>query len=200
MSRPLLPGLLLAALLAPGLAEAACGDLVIDVGEQCDDGNTDPDDGCGPTCLFEPGVSNACSASDVDITLSSPTVLNTYWAAPAAESSIAQGATSITLGARRGDATPIQAGDRLMIIQMQGAEIDPGESDDVDDPYGDGAGPNDRSGFLDNANFTAGTYEIVLAAGPESGGVVPIYGRGVGDGTEHAYTNSRVVTATQGYH
>lgn len=33
---------------------AACGDLVIDPGEQCDDGNVLPGDGCSATCTLEP--------------------------------------------------------------------------------------------------------------------------------------------------
>ena len=35
-----------------------CGDSVVQdtCGEQCDDGNLDPDDGCSPICLVEPGL------------------------------------------------------------------------------------------------------------------------------------------------
>jgi len=33
----------------------ACGDSVVGRGETCDDGNTEPDDGCSPTCRVEPG-------------------------------------------------------------------------------------------------------------------------------------------------
>lgn len=33
---------------------AACGDLVADPGEQCDDGNLVPGDGCSATCILEP--------------------------------------------------------------------------------------------------------------------------------------------------
>ena len=35
---------------------AHCGDGVVDAGEQCDDGNFDPCDGCSPTCVVETGV------------------------------------------------------------------------------------------------------------------------------------------------
>ncbi len=33
----------------------ACGNGVLQIGEACDDGNTEPDDGCSPTCTLEPG-------------------------------------------------------------------------------------------------------------------------------------------------
>ena len=35
-----------------------CGDSTVQTscGEECDDGNLDPDDGCSPTCLVEPGL------------------------------------------------------------------------------------------------------------------------------------------------
>ena len=37
-----------------GIAQpAVCGDGVVDVTEECDDGNTDPGDGCSSTCLIE---------------------------------------------------------------------------------------------------------------------------------------------------
>ena len=34
---------------------ALCGNAVIESGEQCDDGNPNPADGCGATCMIEPG-------------------------------------------------------------------------------------------------------------------------------------------------
>lgn len=33
-----------------------CGDSIVSPGEQCDDGNLNPDDCCSPTCSFEPGA------------------------------------------------------------------------------------------------------------------------------------------------
>jgi cysteine-rich repeat protein len=38
-----------------GSASALCGDTVVDLGEQCDDGNVEDGDCCGSTCQFEPG-------------------------------------------------------------------------------------------------------------------------------------------------
>ena len=46
---------------APPVIDApTCGDGVIEAGEQCDDGNAAPGDGCGATCRIEPGW--VCSA------------------------------------------------------------------------------------------------------------------------------------------
>jgi MYXO-CTERM domain-containing protein len=44
---------------------AACGDGEVDVGEQCDDGNRDSDDGCSASCIDEltAGGGGCCSAS-----------------------------------------------------------------------------------------------------------------------------------------
>jgi cysteine-rich repeat protein len=55
----------LAALLVLGFASramAVCGDGILDAGEQCDDGNTLPNDCCSPTCQIEP-ASTICRAS-----------------------------------------------------------------------------------------------------------------------------------------
>src|SRR5512139_2879322 len=42
-------------------ASAACGDTVVDVDEQCDDGNTLADDCCSSTCQFEaPNYTTPC--------------------------------------------------------------------------------------------------------------------------------------------
>lgn len=35
------------------LVQCVCGDKTVGAGEQCDDGNTTPGDGCSPTCAFE---------------------------------------------------------------------------------------------------------------------------------------------------
>lgn len=44
-----------------------CGDGTVDIGEECDDGNLDPQDGCGPGCVLErcgDGVAHAGEACD----------------------------------------------------------------------------------------------------------------------------------------
>ncbi|UOR04584.1 T9SS type A sorting domain-containing protein [Hymenobacter aerilatus] len=70
------------------------------------------------------------------------------------------GATAIVVGAATGDTkTNIAVGDLLLIIQMQGADIDASNTD----AYGDGVVGGGASGYLRNASFTAGTYEYVVA-------------------------------------
>lgn len=87
---------------------------------------------------------------------SAGTVVNTYYPGVGTTSA---GATSITLGASSGSATTISAGDLLLVIQMQGAEIDSTNTG----AYGDGVGGDPGSGNLNNASFTAGLYEYVVA-------------------------------------
>ena len=91
-------------------------------------------------------------------------VINTYYPGT---SSVSAGATSIPVGSSSGSATQIAAGDLLLIIQMQDADI----SYSNDSGYGgSGAG----SGYT-NLNRT-GYYEYAVAAGAVSGGYVSITG------------------------
>ncbi|MBT8098875.1 MAG: hypothetical protein KJO82_03955, partial [Gammaproteobacteria bacterium] len=134
-----------------------------------------------------------CPASPDTITITSQQTVNTYYPGTA---SVTAGATSIPVGSPRGS-TPIVAGDTLLIIQMQGAEIDTGDAETADGPYGDGPGNNDRSGNLSN-NFVAGRYEYVVATGPVSGGSVPIEGELPGSGLQFDYTYRAAPTAVAG--
>jgi uncharacterized repeat protein (TIGR01451 family)/fimbrial isopeptide formation D2 family protein len=126
-------------------------------------------------------------------------IINTYYAG-ATNTTVAAGATSIPVGAinPNGATTPIAAGDLLLIIQMQGADIDASNTDS----YGNGVsgGGNDSnasvspattgaSGNLNNTNFIAGNYEYVVATGPVSGGSIPIQGTN-GGGLINSYSNT----------
>jgi uncharacterized repeat protein (TIGR01451 family) len=78
------------------------------------------------------------------------------------------GTTTLTLGAQSGDTTAVGVGDKLLIVQMQGAGINTSDNN----CYGDGLGPctdtntraigSDRAqGHLVDVDFTAGRYEYV---------------------------------------
>ena len=62
--------------------------------------------------------------------VSGPQVINTYYPGAA---SVFAGDTSIQVGTPRGGA-PIAAGDTLLVIQIQGAEIDTGDAEAAGGP------------------------------------------------------------------
>jgi LPXTG-site transpeptidase (sortase) family protein len=102
-------------------------------------------------------------------------VINSYYPGRA---DVAAGSTMIPVGsARSGGGPAIANGDVLLIVQMQGADLD----GDNDERYGDGIGASGASsGTVDYssalayaggnlaANFSAGIYEYVTAAGSVS--------------------------------
>ncbi len=113
-------------------------------------------------------LAQTCAAPGKDgpVTIASAnTNINTYFQG---NGNLSAGASSLVLGISTGTATPIQPGDKLLIVQMQGADI----NDVNNNCYGDGLGPctdtNTRAigsdkaqGFLEDANYTAGRYEYV---------------------------------------
>lgn len=126
-------------------------------------------------------------------------VVNTYYPGAA---SVTAGETSIPIGAARAGGGPeITAGDLLLVIQMQGADLDSSN----DERYGDGAGTAGTLGVSIDfsaaslyaggnlpGNFSAGVYEYVVAAGPVAGGAVPLT-----SGLENAYYQSNFGTQGQ---
>ena len=85
-------------------------------------------------------------------------IINSYYAGA---SSAAAGSTSLTVGAidTRGNTTPIAAGDLVLIIQIQGADI----GTNNDDSYGDNVTGGPGSGYL-TSNLVAGNYEYNTVA------------------------------------
>ncbi|TDN39394.1 T9SS type A sorting domain-containing protein [Hymenobacter sp. UV11] len=131
--------------------------------------------GIGPA-----GVPSACATPGRD---GSPTLTaspNTYF--PATNQTLAVGATALVVGPGVGP-VPIVAGDLLLVIQMQGADIDFSNTD----AYGDGVAGGLATSNLSNANFTAGLYEYVVAAAavPLGGGPVTIT-----TGLKNSYQNA----------
>src|SRR5687768_9924676 len=72
---------------------------------------------------------------------------NTYY--PGQQTIVSAGSTSVAIAAATYGTTPINAGDALLIIQMQGAQINASN----DNTYGDGVS---GSGYLNNAQLYAG--------------------------------------------
>lgn len=93
---------------------------------------------------------------------------NTYF--PASQVNVPAGSTSIVLGAAIYGSTPISAGDILLIIQMQGAQINSSNTSNY------GANNGSGSGYLNNAQLLAGNMEYVVAASnlSTSGGTLAI--------------------------
>lgn len=94
----------------------------------------------------------------------------TYY--PGTSASVAANATTFMVGAATGAGTAIAPGDLLLIIQMQGADINSSNTD----LYGDGVPGLPGNGVLSNANYLAGQYEyaIATAATPATGGPVTV--------------------------
>ncbi len=114
----------------------------------------------------------ACGTGPNRTVSSADTVLNTYYGSPANATANA-GTTAVPVSGVRG-AAPVVAGDLVLVIQMQGAEIQTGQENIVGGIYGDGPGGGERRGAFDNANFIAGQYEFNIAAGAPSGGSIPM--------------------------
>ncbi|HLK98245.1 MAG TPA: Ig-like domain-containing protein, partial [Hymenobacter sp.] len=90
-------------------------------------------------------------------------VLNTYYAG---SQSVAASSTTIQVGATsRGAATQVAAGDIVLIMQMQGADLNVTSSN----AYGDGVSTGDISGAL-STNLTAGRYEYAIVSGVATSG------------------------------
>ena len=107
--------------------------------------------------------------------------INTYYPGLAG---VAAGATTITLGPSTGSATQIAAGNLLIVMQMQDADIDSTNTG----AYGDGvAGDPARGSTNLSTTSTAGKYEYVEAVSFVAG-VVTILGKGAGGGLLNSYT------------
>ncbi|MBA4372834.1 MAG: hypothetical protein C0402_08205 [Thermodesulfovibrio sp.] len=116
-------------------------------------------------------------------------IVNTYYPG---NGNPAAGATSIPVGAldARGSGTAISAGDLLLVIQMQDADINASNNA----TYGDGQ--NAGSGYT--ALNQTGLYEYVIATGPVAAGSVPIQGSGAGNGLVNSFRTRAYVAGTNG--
>ena len=114
---------------------------------------------------------------------------DTYY--PGTQATVNTGATSITIGAAVAGSTPISIGDIVLIIQMQGAEINSTNTDS----YGDGVSGSNANGYLNNTNHLAGNMEYAVATNnvPLAGGTLTI-----STGTTLSYQNSNYISGTVG--
>lgn len=106
------------------------------------------------------------------------TFVNTYY--PGVTASLPAGSSSISLGPVTYGATPINSGDVLLVIQMQGAQISAAN----DSTYGKGISGDGRvNGYLDNAQLLAGNMEYVIATNPVglAGGTVNLAAATIND-------------------
>jgi len=134
-----------------------------------------------------------CTVQAQTCPTSSTTTVNTYGNTyyPGTQASVSAGATTITLGNASTSGygtTPISASDIVLIIQMQGAQIN--STNGV--TYGDGTGTG--SGYLNNAQLMAGQMEYAVAAGavPLTGGTLTVT-----SGLTHSYKNANFGTDGQ---
>ena len=108
-------------------------------------------------------MAQSCPAPGSSATITS--FPNTYYSGQQAV--VNAGSSSIVIGAATYGTTPISTGDILLIIQVQGAQIDAANGS----TYGDGVS---GSGYLANPQLLAGNMEYVVAANniPLAGGTL----------------------------
>ncbi len=113
---------------------------------------------------------------DGTVTISTATTVNTYFPGVGTASG-----TAITVGAASasGALNNILAGDLLLVIQVQGADVFINPANPGDNNYGANTGSG--AGNLNNANFTAGQYEYVVATNnvTTAGGTITLNGAGL---------------------
>jgi mucin-19 len=131
-------------------------------------------------------------------------IVNSYY--PGTGANVGVGSASIPLGAldATGNTTAIAPGDLLMVVQMQGAEIDSSNSD----CYGDGVGTAGCATRTDTStsyaggnltgNYKAGTWEYCTATSA-AGASVGVVCAGPGGGTANAYQASAATASVGAY-
>ena len=132
-----------------------------------------------------------CASPPLSGSTSVSGVVNGYFAGQSASVAAGQANTTVTLGSGAGAATPLAVGDLVLIIQMQGAQINATNTD----AYGDGVAGGEGRGNT-STNFLAGRYEYARVSSV-SGSTIGLVGSGANDGLVNSYQNS-AATATSG--
>ncbi len=134
--------------------------------------------------VTDKSIAQTCPANTPSTIGTNP---DTYY--PALDATLNTGATSITLGASTYGTTPITSGDMLLLIQMQGAQINSTNTSS----YGNGVAGSSK-GYLGNTALLAGNMEYVVAANsvPLTGGTLTLM-----NGTVNKYKNANYGTDGQ---
>ncbi|MEL6260620.1 MAG: isopeptide-forming domain-containing fimbrial protein [Cyanobacteria bacterium J06626_6] len=140
----------------------------------------------GPNVCATPGKDGPVNATDI---------VNSYFP-PLSNTTLNSGDNTITINSAYtgGASVDISAGDMLMIIQMQDAQIDSSNTA----AYGSGNAANDGKGVTSLGN--TGIYEFVRATNSISaatGGTLTFVGGNTNDGVINTYVNTDA-TATRG--
>jgi len=156
--------------------------------------------------FFAPNAkAQICATPGQDGPTNASISINTYYP-PSGVVNLATGTNTITLGSvppvdnygNNFGLTKISAGDLLMIIQMQDAQINSSNST----LYGSGsntAGPDGLGGTGFTSLGSAGKFEFLVATNsvPLAGGILTFRGAGVNNGTVNSYSNTNP-TVTKG--
>ncbi|MEP7201973.1 MAG: hypothetical protein ABI894_05150, partial [Ilumatobacteraceae bacterium] len=145
------------------------------------------------TGLFVPSATAAplCATPPLTGTTSVTGVVNTYY--PGLVSITAGTAnTTTTVGTSRGAAAALAVGDLVLVMQVQGAQINSTNTDS----YGDGVSSALASGFLNNASYIAGQYEYATVRSV-AGAAIGLNGSGTNAGLVNSYVNA-AESAAQG--
>jgi len=116
-------------------------------------------------CVHPAARSQSCPAPT---TTSLSTYSNTWY--PGTQATVTAGASTLTVGASGYGSTPISQYDIVLIIQMQGAQINSANTNSY------GAGTGTGSGYLSNGQLMAGQMEYAVAANnvPLTGGTLTL--------------------------
>lgn len=142
--------------------------------------------------IFGAATNSLCATPGNDGVGNVTGVVNAYYA-PSAATVLGPGSTSVALSAGVGANTDINAGDLLLIMQMQDADINSTNTSAY------GAGTTTGSGYT--ALNSAGLYEYVVAANSvtfAAGGTLNFTGAGAGGGVVNKYTEAAFQAGVSG--
>lgn len=122
-------------------------------------------------------------------------IVNTYYPPNNATTNLAVGATSVALGASSGANTGIAIGDRLLIIEMQDADLTTLNTGN----YGDNVAGDPATGVTGYRDV--GLFEFVTATNAigTGGGTLNFVGAGAGGGLVNAYENINYANGGTGH-